>query len=135
MNPIVTILASAVLVLAGCAATPPSSTTVLEITGDEIQDYWIPTSEVVSTQLQMTDVQTRSGRRRAMAHTVEVTYLIGSDGKVRDARVLSTDPANASGQWAVAGVSASAYDPAPGNTAGVPVRLTHTMTLVAPPDD
>lgn len=133
MNPLMMICAGAMLALAGCAATPVSNTVALEINGEEIQSYWVPTSEVVATRLDMTDVRTRSGAPRAMAHAVEVTYVIGSDGKVRDARVLSTEPANASGQWALIGVSASSYEPAPGNAARTPVRLTHTMTLGAPP--
>ncbi|MGY0558519.1 MULTISPECIES: hypothetical protein [unclassified Lysobacter] len=132
------ICAGTVLALAGCAATPSNNAAVLEIGDEEIQNYWIPTSEIVSTRLEMADVRVRarSGAPRAMAHTVEVTYVIGADGKVRGARVVSTEPASANGQWAVAGVSASSYEPAPGNSARVPVRMTHTMTMTlldAPP--
>lgn len=133
MNPYKMISFCAALALSACAAAPVNSSAALEISGDEIQNYWLATSEIVSTRLEMADMRTRSGAPRTMAHTVEVTYLIGSDGKVSNARVISTEPANASGQWALAGLSASSYEPAPGNAARVPVRPTHTMTLGAPP--
>jgi len=126
-------LAAVVLALAGCAATPVSDSTTLQINDGEIQNYWIPTGKVVATRLDMSSAGTRSGAPRPMAHRVVVTYVIASDGKVRDARVVSTEPASANGQWALAGLSAVAYEPAPGNGARVPVRLTHTMTLGAPP--
>lgn len=133
MNPFVMISAVVVLALSGCAAAPVSDSTALQINDGETQNYWIPTSKVVATPLDMSDTRTRSGASRPMAHSVEVSYVIGSNGKVRDARVVSTEPANASGQWALAGLSAAAYEPGPDNAARVPIRLTHTMTLGAPP--
>jgi|26BtaG_2_1085354.scaffolds.fasta_scaffold17724_2 hypothetical protein len=133
MNPVLIILASATLALAGCAAAPVTDPTALEISDAEIGNYWTATSELVRTRLDPNDFQKRSGQTREMAHTVEVTYIIGSNGKVRDARVLSTIPANASGQWALVGLSAISYEPAPGNSRRLPVRLTHTITLGAPP--
>ncbi|QOW19758.1 hypothetical protein INQ41_01380 [Lysobacter ciconiae] len=133
MNRVLILLASATLALAGCATAPVTDPTALQISDGEVENYWTPTAELVSTKLDLSALQGRSGQMREMAHTVEVTYIIGSDGKIHDSRVLSTIPASASGQWALAGLSAASYEPAPGNTARLPVRLTHTITLGAPP--
>lgn len=129
MESIRTIFAGAVLGLAGCAAAPMQYPTALEITGEEIQRYWTPKAPTIQTPLDRNDRMTRSGRRRPMAHSVTVTYVIDANGEVHDARVIDSEPEGASSQWAVAAVSAFSYEPTAANGARTPVRPTHTVTM------
>lgn len=129
-----TMCAGALLALAGCAAAPVQDVAAVEISGEEIRNYWTPKTDTIRRRLDTSTLRTRAGDLRPMAHRVTVTYLIDANGEVRDARVIEVEPADASAQWALTAVSAFSYAPTDSNPGRTPVRPTHTLTLgKAPP--
>ena len=114
-----TAIAAAVLALAGCASAPVLQAPPVEITGEQVTEYWTPVHDTIMRP--MGQSRLRSGEVRPHADKVTVTYLIDSNGRVHDARVVSAEPANAYAGWAVDAISAFSYRPAPDNPGRVPV--------------
>lgn len=129
MNPIRMTFAATLLALASLAAAPVYGGTVLDIAEDQLQAYWTPTAMLTSSRLDPDVFMTRSGQLKPMAEKVTITYVIGSDGEVRDAEVVEAQPENASGEWALVAAQAGSYEPAAGNLERTPVRITHTVTM------
>ena len=126
-----TAIAAAVLALAGCASAPVLQAPPVEITGEQLTENWTPVHDTLKRP--MGQSRLRSGEVRPHADKVTVTYLIDSNGRVHDARVVSAEPANAYAGWAVDAISAFSYRPAPDNPGRVPVKPTQTLTLLPGP--
>jgi TonB family protein len=124
------ILAMTMLALTGCAATgePVLNSTPVDVTQDELDDYWVPTDT--------SGVFVKADRsRQTPCGVVDYRMLIDSNGEVHDFEVIDSEPKRSFERAARAQAEARSYVPAEQNAAATPVRLHTYVTFDNDPAD
>ena len=112
------------LLLLGCSSTSDMylSQTPVEVTDENISDYWVQTNERFRFNL---PIQRAIGKNED--GYVKLRFLIDSNGNTFNPEVVESTPA---GMWDYAGVKALSkqhFVPAESNRSKVPVYLTQTI--------
>jgi TonB family protein len=122
-------LAIAAIFLTGCAATPEPvlNGTPVEISQDELDEYWVA---------RQSGVFVRTPTTGAGCGVVDIRFLIDSNGEVHDVEVLDAQPKYTFDDAAVAMQEAFSYAPSDRNPGRTPVRVTRFVTFdMGPTDD
>ncbi|RUO34707.1 energy transducer TonB [Aliidiomarina soli] len=114
------ILILATLVFAvGCTATPEKHLTQepVEISGPELDEYWVLENNQLSFRTGNVDEPTEPG-------VVTVRYLIDSNGRVFEREIVESTPARMWDKFALNAMQAASYRPAASNPNSTPVYVT-----------
>lgn len=105
-------------------ASSSSAQDLLEVTKDERLQYWQPVSPTITRFKGVVTPEEYERRRRPKGHVV-MAYVITSEGKVEDVRVLESHPAGVWDADAIDAIASYRYEPAEGNPDRRPVKVVH----------
>lgn len=121
-------LAFVVLFLTGCATTsePVLNGTPVDITQDELADYWVP---------RQSGVNVSAPSNSAGCGVVDIRFLIDSNGEVHDVEVLDAQPRDTFDRAAIDMAEAFSYVASENNPRRTPVRVSRFVTFDMNPAD
>jgi len=114
------LLVSTFVTLSSCAAAPGPEFTgeILEISSDQLSEYWVPEQDTVKFTF-----RSRSKLPEACGYVV-VEYLIDSNGDIFDPTIMESQPKGAHEKSVLMMLSEMKYLPSDVNPDRTPVKIT-----------
>lgn len=114
------------MVVVGAVFIAPSSSAqeLIEVTKEERLRYWQPVSPTITRFKGVVTPEEYERRRRPKGYVV-MKYVITSEGKVEDVRVLESRPPGVWDADAVDALASYRYEPAEGDAERRPVKVIH----------
>lgn len=117
------VCAAALSLLAGCTASPVYTGAPVDVKSGELSHFWIPTPAESDVRVPA------EAQQKKIPGRVVVAYMIDSQGRVINPRVLSADPPRVYNKAALDLIRTQRFRPAPGNGDRLPVRTRTEVTF------